>query len=78
MSAQDRVEALHVIAERNPRALVASFRFGPGAGKAQVSTRVRLAGTQKVTLLAILTERRVLMKQVDVLVTAGACLDESL
>ena len=52
MSADDRVELVHVIAERNPRPLVATFHFGPAAGRAEVATRVRLAGTQTVRVLA--------------------------
>jgi sulfur-oxidizing protein SoxY len=72
------VKAIHVIAERNPRPLVASFLLGPAAGRAEVSTRVRLAGTQKLTVLAALGDGRFRMTQRDVLVTSAACLDESL
>ena len=78
MTAEDHVEALHVIAERNPRPLVATFRFGPAAGRATVATRVRLAGTQKVTVLAALSGGRFLLQEQDVLVTSAACLDESM
>lgn len=78
MSAEDRVAAIHVIAERNPRPLVATFRLGPAAGKADLSTRVRLAGTQDVTVLAELAGKRFRMTKTRVLVTSAACLDESL
>lgn len=78
MTAQDYVSALHIIAERNPRPLVATFHLGPQSGRAEISTRVRLAGTQKVTVLAQLSGNRFRMTQMDVLVTAAACLDESL
>ena len=78
MTEADHVEALHVIAERNPRPLVATFHFGPAAGRAEVSTRVRLAGTQKLTVLAALSGGRFLIQQQDVLVTSAACLDESM
>jgi sulfur-oxidizing protein SoxY len=78
MTAQDHVSALHIIAERNPRPLVATFHMGPQSGRAEISTRVRLAGTQKVTVLAQLSGNRFRMAQTDVLVTAAACLDESL
>jgi sulfur-oxidizing protein SoxY len=72
------VNAIHVIAERNPRPLVGSFFLGPGAARAEVSTRVRLAGTQKLTVVAALRDGRFRMAQRDVLVTSAACLDESL
>ena len=78
MTAQDHVSALHVIAERNPRPLVASFHLGPQSGKAEVATRVRLAGTQKVTVLAALSDGGFRIAEVEVLVTSAACLDESL
>lgn len=78
MTAQDHVGALYIIAERNPRPLVATFHLGPRSGRAEISTRVRLAGTQQVTVLAQLSGNRFRMAQMDVLVTAAACLDESL
>jgi sulfur-oxidizing protein SoxY len=77
MSEADHVEAIHVFAERNPRPLVAVFRFGATTGRAEIDTRVRLAGTQKVTVLAVLSGKRFRMKEVEVLVTSAACLDEA-
>ena len=78
MTAADHVEALHVIAERNPRPLVATFHFGPEAGRAELATRVRLAGTQKLRVLAALSGGRFQLQEQDVLVTSAACLDESM
>jgi sulfur-oxidizing protein SoxY len=77
MTQQDHVSALHVIAERNPRPLVASFHLGLQSGRADVATRVRLAGTQKVTVLAALSDGGFRIAEVEVLVTSAACLDES-
>lgn len=78
MTLQDHVTAIHIIAERNPRPLVGSFHLGPQSGRAEIATRVRLAGTQKVTVLAALSNDRFRLGQMEVLVTAAACLDESL
>ena len=78
MTQADHVKAIHVFAARNPRPLVASFHLGPQSGRAEISTRVRLAGTQTVTVLAELSGRRFLAGTMYVLVTAAACLDESL
>jgi len=78
MSAGDHVAAIYIIAERNPRPRVATFHFGPASGKAEVTTRVRLAGTQTVTVLAELSGKRFRIATTEVLVTAAACLDESL
>ncbi|HET9652618.1 MAG TPA: thiosulfate oxidation carrier protein SoxY [Usitatibacter sp.] len=78
MAPADFVAAIHVIAERNPRPLVASFHLKPESGRAQVSTRIRLAGTQKVTVLAEMSDRHFRMTQTEVVVTSAACLDESM
>jgi len=77
MSESDHVKAIHVLAERNPRPLVATFRLGPHSGRAEIATRVRLAGTQRVTVLAELSGGRFVHGIADVLVTSAACLDES-
>ena len=78
MTDADHVTAIHVFAERNPRPALAAFHFGPRSGRAEVTTRVRLAGTQKVTVLAALSGNRFRRRDVDVLVTSAACLDEAL
>jgi len=78
MSADDHVEKIHLVAERNPRPLVATFHFGPAAGRAEVATRVRLAGTQTVRVLAALSGGRFRLQEQEVLVTSAACLDESM
>lgn len=77
MSAADHVTAIHVFAERNPRPAVVTFRLGPYSGRAEIETRVRLAGTQKVTVLAALSGNRFRARVVEVLVTSAACLDEA-
>jgi sulfur-oxidizing protein SoxY len=78
MTPASHVRAVHVFAERNPRPRIATFHFSLASGRAEVSTRVRLAGTQKVTVLAELSDRTFRITEVSVLVTTGACLDDSL
>ena len=78
MTPQDHVSAIHIIAERNPRPLVGTFHLGANSGRAEIATRVRLAGTQKVRVLVAMNDNRFRMGEVDVLVTSAACLDESL
>ena len=78
MTAADHVQAISIFAERNPRPAVATFHLGPQSGRAEIVTRVRLAGTQKVTVLASFSGNRFRMVQTDVLVTSAACLDEAL
>jgi len=76
MTFGDHVKAIHVFAERNPRPRVATFHLGPDAGRADITTRVRLGGTQNVTVLAELSGGRWRVAAQNVLVTTGACLDE--
>jgi sulfur-oxidizing protein SoxY len=78
MNEKDHVDAIHVIADRNPRSLVATFHMGPEMGRAEVTTRIRLAGSQRLTVVAALSGDRYRILQQDVLVTSAACLDDSL
>lgn len=77
MTPTDHVSAVYVFAPRNPRPHVATFHLGPQSGRAEISTRIRLAGTQKVTVLAELSDGRFRLGDFEVLVTSAACLDES-
>lgn len=76
MTEADHVRSLHVFAERNPRPLVASFHLGPQAGRARVTTRIRLAGTQRVVAVAVLSDGSAWSDEAEVVVTSAACLDE--
>lgn len=78
MTAQDHVTAIHILAERNPRPRVATFHLTPASGRAEIATRVRLAGTQPVTVIAALSGGGFRISKTEVLVTSAACLDESL
>jgi sulfur-oxidizing protein SoxY len=76
MSAHDHVERLHVIAPGNPEPLAVTFQLSPANGVARVSTRLRLARTQTVLVLAEHSDGRVSAAELPVLVTLGACIDE--
>jgi sulfur-oxidizing protein SoxY len=77
MSEADHLRSLHVFAERNPRPLVAAFHFDAFAGRAQLATRIRLAGSQRIVVIAKLSDGSCWSAETAVVVTAGACLDES-
>ncbi len=76
MTEAEHVRSLHVFAERNPRPLIASFHLGPHAGRARVTTRIRLAGSQRVVAIAVLSDGSAWSNEVEVVVTSAACLDE--
>ena len=50
----------------------------PGAGRAQVSTRIRLADSQKVTAIARLSDDTFWSATADVVVTLAACTEEAI
>lgn len=75
MSADDHVSAIHVLSENNPVARVATFRIGPRAGRAEVATRIRLAETQSVVVLAETSRGAVHRGAREVVVILGACVD---
>jgi sulfur-oxidizing protein SoxY len=76
MAPEDHVKSIHVFNERNPQPNIANFYLGPHAGRAQVSTRIRLADTQKVVAIAKLSDGSFWSATVDVVVTLAACTDE--
>lgn len=75
MTAADHVVAIALFTGRNPLPEVAEFRLGPANGVARVSTRIRLATSQKVVAAARMADGRVRTRHVDVLVTLAACLE---
>ncbi|MCX7138261.1 MAG: SoxY-related AACIE arm protein [Proteobacteria bacterium] len=75
MSAASYVKSIHIYAARNPRPNVANFYLGLRAGRAQVSTRVRLGGSQRVLAVAALSDGSFWSATADVVVTLSACYD---
>jgi sulfur-oxidizing protein SoxY len=55
---------------------VATFHLGPRAGKAKVSTRVRLADSQKVIAIAEMSDGSFWSDSVNMIVTLAACVEE--
>ena len=56
MTPQNYVKSVHVVADDNPNPDVMSVYFTPACGKAEVSTRMRLAKTQNVIAYAELSD----------------------
>ena len=76
MTTENRVKAIHVFNEKNPQANVISTQISPRAGKAAISTRIRLAGTQKLMAIAELSDGSYWSDTADVVVTLAACLED--
>ncbi len=77
MTAADHVKSVHLYSERNPVRNMANFYLGPRAGKAEINSRVRLAGSQRVTAVAKLSDGSFWYDAAPIVVTLSACLDES-
>ena len=75
MTAAEHVTRIWLLSSRNPVTRMAVFHLGPWAGRAEIATRVRLAGTQTVVALARLSSGDFLFAQTEVVVTESACLD---
>ena len=76
MAAEDHVRSIHVFNEKNPQPNIGNFYLSPQAGRAQVSTRIRLADSQKVVAIAKLSDGTFWSASVDVVVTLAACTEE--
>ena len=76
MAPEDHVRSIHVFNEKNPQANIANFHLGPHNGRAQVSTRIRLADSQKIVAIAKLSDGSFWSASVDVVVTLAACTED--
>ena len=75
MTEGDHVKAIHVFNEKNPQPNVLSIRLGPRAGKAAISSRIRLADSQTVTAIAEMSDGSFWSDEADVVVTLAACVE---
>jgi sulfur-oxidizing protein SoxY len=76
MAGEDHVKSIHVFNEKNPQPNIGNFYLSPQAGRAQISTRIRLADSQKVVAIAKLSDGTFWSASVDVVVTLAACTEE--
>lgn len=76
MTEADHVKAIHVFTDKNPLPEVLSFYLSPRAGRAHLSTRVRLADSETVVAIAQMSDGSFWSESVHVVVTTAACLEE--
>ncbi len=69
----DYVRQIAVFSPRNPLPDVVRFKLGPRAGRAQVSTRIRLGGTQRIQAVAEMSDGTLWSGSVETVVTLAAC-----
>jgi sulfur-oxidizing protein SoxY len=75
MTVANHVKGIAVFNEKNPQREVVKFTLGPRYGKASVTTRIRLATTQKLVAVAQLSDGSYWSHTVEVIVTLAACIE---
>ena len=73
MSADDHVTRIGIFSPRNPIAEIARFELGPRAGRAEIATRMRMAGTQRVRAVAEMSDGTLWQGAASTVVTLAAC-----
>ena len=77
MTQADHVTAIAVFNERNPQPNVLTVTLGPRSGRATLSTRIRLANSQRITAVAEMSDGSFWSGTADVIVTLAACIEGS-
>ena len=75
MSEQDHVRRIAIFNEKNPQPHVLTVQIGPRAGRAQLSTRIRLATSQRIVALAEMSDGSIWSGSAEVIVTLAACVE---
>lgn len=73
MSEAEHVRAIHLISEKNPVRGMASFWLGAHSGRAEIGTRIRLNGSQRMVAIAELSDGSFWSDAVDIEVREAAC-----
>jgi sulfur-oxidizing protein SoxY len=73
MTETDFVKSLHIICSGNAQPLIGSFHFSALSGQASVTSRLRLAKSQDLFVLAEHSNGKFVLAQRNVKVTIGGC-----
>jgi sulfur-oxidizing protein SoxY len=76
MTAADHVRRIALFNDKNPQPDIAVFHLGSRSGRAQVSTRIRLATSQTIAAVAELSDGTFWSAEANVIVTLAACIEE--
>ena len=75
MAPDNHVKTIAIFNEKNPQRDVARFTLGSRYGQADVTTRIRLATSQKLVAVAQMSDGSYWSHTVDVIVTLAACIE---
>ena len=73
MSEEDYVKQIAIFSPRNPLPLIAQYHFTPLSGRAQVSSRIRMSGTQAIQAVAEMSDGSLWSGSMETVVTLAAC-----
>jgi sulfur-oxidizing protein SoxY len=73
MTEQDYVKSIHLFAPDNPQPRILDAMLSPQNGRARVSTRVRVAISQHLHAIAVMSDGSLWSTAVEVEVTVGGC-----
>ena len=73
MTDDDYVKQIAILSPRNPLPLIGQFHLTPLSGKAQVSTRIRMSGTQAIQAVAEMSDGSLWAGSMETVVTLAAC-----
>ena len=71
------VQAIHLFSEVNPVPEMAVFEFPSPPPRVEIDSRIRLAGSQRVVAVAVMSDGALFAAVAEVVVTLAACLDGS-
>ena len=75
MTAADHVKTIYLFSPENPAPDIVRFHLSPRAGRARIQTSIRLATTQRIQAVAVLSDGSAWSDSAEVIVTLSACLD---
>jgi sulfur-oxidizing protein SoxY len=75
MTPADHVKTIYLFSPENPAPDIVRFHLGPRSGRARVQTSIRLATTQRIQAVAVMSDGSAWSDSAEVIVTLSACLD---
>jgi sulfur-oxidizing protein SoxY len=73
MTERDYVKSIHLFAEKNPQPRIVDVQLGPHNGRARVSSRIRIADSQQIHAVAVLSDGSLWSTALQIEVTVTGC-----
>ena len=73
MTTEDYVKQIVILSPRNPLPIIGQFHLTPRSGKALVSPRIRMSGTQAIQAVAEMNDGALWSGSMETVVTLAAC-----